>query len=328
MAITPYSSSNAASSSTPSPSLDLSNGQFFRPGIGPFSSFISQDAHLTSLNVSGNHFNDGEGIQFSLGLVTNTTLRTLQLQNNALGDGAATALAEALKVNSTLTSINLASNAIGEVGGAAIAAALLTNTSISSLPLHGNPEILDEDRATIALQVARNWSLQDHPQLSTLKLAGGYDTCDFSRGKFDHLEGEKDPTDWRTQEMWYDQRKGLADTLHGRPHLTAVDLSHNDLSAGICTAVLIGMGARVSFSDREGTYQYVKSLNLSSCRAGIGYPFRGHAYSDRPVLSALELNTGLTSLNLSDNHIKRCDIGQLISRNTTLRSLDLSQNQL
>ena len=82
----------------------------------------------------------GPGItRFCQALSQNKHLTVLDLENCGIDDAGALALAQVLAVNRSITHLNLAGNAIGSKGGYAIATALKYNHVLDTLSLERNP---------------------------------------------------------------------------------------------------------------------------------------------------------------------------------------------
>ncbi len=106
--------------------LDLSCKELIDKDIEVICSFLKDNPHITSLDLTDNQIGD-EGAK---ALTTNTSLTSLDISFNLIDDESAKTLA----TNTTLTSLTLVRNQFGYEG----AKALATNTTLTSLDIRYN----------------------------------------------------------------------------------------------------------------------------------------------------------------------------------------------
>ncbi|KAI8519966.1 NLR, CARD domain-containing protein 3 [Branchiostoma belcheri] len=93
---------------------------------------------ITSINLSGNHFGESDGVHFARVLKDNTSLRELILKENEFRENGARLIGKGLVLNSTLRRLDLSWNHIRNKGALAICTAMKKNEGLRDLDVSWN----------------------------------------------------------------------------------------------------------------------------------------------------------------------------------------------
>jgi Ran GTPase-activating protein (RanGAP) involved in mRNA processing and transport len=106
--------------------LDL-RGNPLGPGVSRFCQALSQNKHITSLDLENCGIDDTGALALAQVLAVNRSITRLNLSHNNIGSKGGFALATALKYNNVLDTLNLAGNPLRPQVGSAVADALKHN---------------------------------------------------------------------------------------------------------------------------------------------------------------------------------------------------------
>ena len=331
--------------------LNLSNAQMGYEQIGRLCKALSKNKTLQGLNLSNNTIDRLGASYLADALAQNTGLRSLNLEGTMTGFEAYEAvgkIAKGLSQNKTLQVLDLSKNTIDRLGASYLADALAQNTGLRSLNLEGTMTGFEAYEAVgkIAKGLSQNKTLQvlDLSKNTIDRLGASYlaDALAQNTGlRSLNLEGTM--TGFEAYEAVGKIAKGLSQNKT----LQVLDLSKNTidrlgasyLADALAQNTGLGRlsleGTMTGFEAYEAVGKIAKGLSQNKtlqvldlskntiCSLGASY-----------LADALAQNTGLGRLSLEgtmtgyETYEAVGKIAKAMSKNKTLQSLDLNNNEL
>ena len=261
-------------------------------------------SHLTKINISHNAIGEQAADDIGNYLSKNTELKELDLSHNNLDATGIRNIFRKLNI-SHLTKINISNNAIGEQAADDIGNFLSKNTELKELDLSHNN--LD---ATGIRNICRKLNISHLTKINISNNAVGEQAAD-----------------------------DIGNFLTKNTELKELDLSHNNLDAigirNICRKLNISHLTKINISNNAVGEQVADDIgNFLSKNTELKELDLSHNNLDatgiRNICRKLNISH-LTKINISNNAVGEQaadDIGNFLSKNTELKELDLSHNNL
>ena len=294
---------NFLSKNTELKELDLSYNNLYAAGISNICTKLNI-SHLTKINISNNAIGEQAADDIGNFLSKNTELKELDLSHNNLDATGISNICRNLNI-SHLTKINISNNAIDEQAADDIGNFLSKNTELKELDLSHNN--LD---ATGIRNICRKLNISHLTKINISNNAIGEQAAD-----------------------------DIGNFLSKNTELKELDLSYNNLCAAsisnICTKLNISHLTKINISNNAigeqaaGDIGNFLSKNTELKELDLSY---NNLYAAGISNICTKLNIShLTKINISNNAIGEQaadDIGNFLSKNTELKELDLSHNNL
>ena len=328
-------------------SLNLKSNDIGDAGAMQLADCLRVNSVLTSLNLGSNNISAEGAMQLAECLRVNTTLANLDLSRSrigeGIGEGGVAQLAECLRVNTALTSLDLKSCNISAGDAMQLADRLRVNTVLTSLGL-GLNEIGDEG----ATQLGK--CLRVNNTLTSLDLGFNHIGNTGATQLVKYLHGNTALTSLGLcgNRIGIAGVMQLAECLRENSALTSLDLSNNDIHYGDCDRVFKAMLTLLEFPACIYDHGTNRKLAVAECRrldsSTLITIIFGHRDEPSDTMiwiskgSLLFEHTTVTSLDLNPTHYEYyentgsgCELDEIayiLRTNTTLTSLDLSENSI
>uniref|UniRef100_A0A6B2L0N1 PH domain-containing protein n=1 Tax=Arcella intermedia TaxID=1963864 RepID=A0A6B2L0N1_9EUKA len=285
--------------------IDLSANNIKHNGAEPLVELININSTLQSIDISSNAIGSLSAKKLAEALTGNCSILRINLSNNNILEEGASALGKMLAINSVITNLNISDNKLGTVGAENLIKGLKTNSVLRELIISENQ--LDLDTAKLLSEYLKSSPLERINISKNPLTPQGFSLI---------LEALKDNTSIQSIDLadiaTIDNAvaQSISNLFKNNSTISSVSLRRNkmkDESIGIIAEGLI-------------LNKSISSLDLYETEFGL--------MDIQPFLQVLQMNSSITSLNLSGNKIgtRMPELTQMLTHNTSITDLDLSDN--
>lgn len=273
---------------------------------------------MKTLNLFRRRLGDIEMLVLSEFIKKMSTLESLILSHNEIGDRGLAAICEVLDTNSTITNLELSANKISNDGAINLVNRLNRNSTLSFLSLVGNNHIT----ASYKTEVSKIW--KSKTSYKRLRINWSVSMLSFHEGKTE--------VDYNDRAYNDDDIIVIASGLKINYQLTSLILSNNQFTDAGAQAIGEALERNTVLTSLNLTHN--SEIGKNGCQLLARIILKSNTIKDFSGILVQDLKQG----NFKDKTIELPDmgcgdveafvLGALLEINTTVETLDLSNNNI